>query len=182
MKKSVIIGIIAIIVTVILIIAGVNLIGKNNKTTDGMPLISQKNNEVTYIDFSYEGISFKLPKEWNVKENADVLEGKFENENTYFSVMSQDVPSFAFRDFSEEYMPDMINNLPYTTYESCSSKEYSTYDAYDYNAKTIIKGQSTPVRATAISVNDKVIVFLLVTGDNNFNYEEIYDNILLSIK
>ena len=182
MKKSIIIGIIVIIVTVILIIAGVNLIDKNSKTTERMSLTGQKNNEVTYIDFSYEGINFKLPEEWNVKEVENLLEGNFKNKNTIFSVMSKDVPSGQFDYFSETFMPDMINNLPYTTFESGSSEKYSSYYAYDYNAKAIINGQSVPVRATAISVNDKVIVFLLVAGDNTFNYEEIYDNILLSIK
>ena len=181
MKKSVIIG----IIIVILIIAGVNLIGSkenNNKDIDMMSLINQKNNKVTYVDFSYEGISFKVPEEWNIEEVDNRLEGNFENKNTAFSVMSQDVPSGQFEYFSKTFMPEMINNLPYTTFESSSSKNYSSYYAYEYNAKTIINGQSVPTRATTISVNDKVIVFLLVAGDNAFNYEEIYENILLSIK
>ena len=78
MKKSVIIG----IIIVILIIAGVNLIGSkenNNKDIDMMSLINQKNNKVTYVDFSYEGISFKVPEEWNIEEVDNRLKTIMEN-------------------------------------------------------------------------------------------------------
>ena len=181
MNKKILILIVAVI-AIISIVAVIVINKNNNKDIDMMSLINQKNNKVTYVDFSYESISFKLPEEWNVKKVENRLEGNFENKNTAFSVMSQDVPSSQFGYFSKTFMPEMISNLPYTTFESSSSKNFSSYYGYDYNAKTIINGQSVPTRATAISVNDKVIVFLLVTGDNNFNYEEIYDNILLSIE
>ena len=79
-------------------------------------------------------------------------------------------------------MVNLIEEMEYTDVDSYESNEYSSYKAYDYKAETVIKGEKAPVKVTALSVDGSAVVLMLVSADNNYNYETIYNHILDSIK
>lgn len=178
-KLKIIIPVIIAIVVIAIAIVGV-VIPKNKKSEE--KISKEENKQITYKEYSTLGLSFELPQEWKIKEDDDELSAQLDSELSSFSVFSQDVPSSQFTYFAETYMPNMIKQLGYTRTKTYTKNTYSSYNAYDYEAETIIQGKTVPVKITVIDSNKGVVVFLLTYGDSLYDYLDVYNHILNSIK
>lgn len=144
---------------------------------------ASNNNIIKYSKYKVADITYEVPESWNmvVDENGNAESNGLPNAS--FSVMVTDkVSSDHFEYFGEVFMIDNFKNMNYTKVNSYEKNTYISYKAYDYTAETLIKGEKSVVKATAISVNNKAIVFLLVYPENLSEYEDIYEHLTNSLK
>ena len=144
--------------------------------------LSKNSKSISYKEYEVKSLKLELPDSWKVEQESD---GSLKTTNlgdTVFSIYISNVPEKQFKYFGETYMVNLIEEMEYTDVDSYELKEYSSYKAYDYKAETVIKGEKSPVKVTALSVDGSAVVLMLVCADNNYNYEAIYNHILDSIK
>lgn len=153
--------------------------GKSNEETP-----DEGKKEITYKEYTTQSLKYELPSEWVVSQEAD---GSLKTTNLgdysgLTVLITPNVPSEQFQYFGETFMTGVIKGMDYTMIGSYKKNTYGSYNAYDYEAETLIKGQKTPVKITTLNVSGSAVTFMLVYGDENYNYEEIYSHLLKSIQ
>ena len=180
-KKKLNLRIIIPVIVAIVVIAIVGVIISKSKKPEE-EISKEEIKQITYKEYSILGLSFELPEEWKIKEEETGLSAQFDSEFSSFSILTKEIPSSQFTYFAESYMPNMIQQLGYTKTKTYTKNTYSNYNAYDYEAKTIIQGKTVPVKITVINSSKGVVTFLLVYGDSSYEYLDVYNHILNSIK
>ena len=165
--------IIAVSVMILFLITGCG----NNNTAE------KKAETLTYKEYTTLGVSYELPSDWIVEQEADGSLSVTNFDVDSFSVMLTDgVSESTFEYFCEEYMANYIENMDYTTLNSFNKTSYASLDAYDYDAETIIQGETSPVKITILNKDDYAIVFNLVIVSDDYDFDAIYSHMLSSLE
>lgn len=128
-------------------------------------------------------MKYELPEDWVIESEPDGSGKAINLEDSSFNIyVNSDIPETLFADFCKRHVVGLFQNMDYTTLKSYKENEYNSIKAYDYDVETIIKGDVVPVKATALHVENDIIMFMFICGDDDYNYISIYENLLDSLK
>lgn len=175
----------------ILVCAGILIVvigGRGNNSNDNQENPDLGNNtdieetSLTYQEYEIQGITVELPEEWNISESDDGYVANFESDISAFTMWAFDgIQEKEFGYFGGTYYMEYMEETGTTSIE-CSENTYSNHDAYNYEGEVLIQGKQCKVKSTVLYSNECAIIMLLVYDGDDFDYADIYDTILNSIK
>ena len=126
------------------------------------------NKTITYKQYTKQGISYEVPNEM-VDDSTFSVAVK--------SNMSSDIHEYFF----ETYMYDFLKGCGVQA-KSHKIEQHGSYKVYNYNATSVVDGESCPVNVAGIGFNDTIYIFTFIWQDYAEDRVSIYNRFLESLK